>query len=128
LTSGGGPTVVGVGPIAGTYIGCFEAMPAEHRPNLWVVGALPLDGNTIPREVLANLELSGRLIVVEEHVRRGSLASEFLLHLAERGRTPKRFTHLCARDHSCGRHGSQQFLRAQSGLDATTMLSALASV
>ena len=37
LTSGGGPVVIAVGPLAGTYIGAFERLSAESRPNLWVV-------------------------------------------------------------------------------------------
>ena len=91
--------MVGVGPVAGTYIGCFEDMPAEQRPNLWVVGELPLEQNLIPEELLTKLDLSARLVVVEEHVRQGSFASQLLLSLAERGCAPKRFTHLCARAH-----------------------------
>jgi transketolase len=128
LTTGGGPTVVGVGPVAGTYIGCFEAMPADERPNLWVVGGLPLEQNPVPEKLLTKLGSSPRLVVVEEHVRQGSFASQLVLNLTERGCAPKRFTHLCARAHNYGRYGSQPFLRAQSGLDPTTMLSALASV
>jgi transketolase len=120
--------VIGVGPVAGTYIGYFEAMSADERPNLWVVGGLPLEQNPIPEKLLTKLESSPRLVVVEEHVRQGSFASQLLLNLSERGCAPKRFTHLCARAHNYGRYGSQPFLRAQSGLDPTTMLSALASV
>jgi transketolase len=128
VTTGGGPTVIGVGPVAGTYIGCFEAMPSELRPNLWVASVLPLECNMIPDKLLAKLDCSGRLVVVEEHVRQGSFASQVLLNLTERGCAPKRFAHLCARSHIFDRYGSQMFLRAQSGLDPTTMLSALASV
>jgi transketolase len=128
LTTGGGPTVIGVGPVVGTYVGCFEAMPAEQRPNLWVVAELPLERNPIPKELLTRLESSPRLVAVEEHVRQGSFASQLVLSLTEYGCPPKRFTHLCARAHSFGRYGSQKFMRAQSGLDQATMLSALASV
>lgn len=128
LTSGRGPTVIGVGPVAGTYIGCFNSMPAEQRPNLWVVGALPLERNPIPEELLTALDASHRLVVVEEHVRQGSFASQLLMYLTERGCAPQRFSHLCARAHSYGRYGSQTFMRAQSGLDHTTMLSAVATI
>ena len=128
LTSGNGPIVVGVGPVAGTYIGCFEAMPVEDRPNLWVVGELPLERNPIPEKLLTRLNSSSRLVVVEEHVRQGSFASQLLLNLGERGCAPKCFAHLCARAHSYGRYGSQEFMRTQSGLDPATMMSALASV
>ena len=128
LTAGDGPIVIGVGPIAGTYIGSFEAMPVEERPNLWVVGELPLERNPIPEKLLTKIISSSRLVVVEEHVRHGSFASQLLLELGERGCAPKCFAHLCARAHSFGRYGSQKFMRAQSGLDPATMLSALASV
>src|SRR6201997_4717025 len=128
LTTGDGPIVIGVGPVAGTYIASFEPMPAEERPNLWVVGELPLDRNPIPEGLLTKLDSSSRLVVVEEHVRQGSFASQLLLTLGERGCAPKCFAHLCARAHSYGRYGSQKFMRAQSGLDPKTMLSALASV
>jgi transketolase len=128
LTAGDGPIVIGVGPVAGTYIGCFEAMPAEERPNLWVVGQLPLERNPIPEKLLTKLDSSGRLVVVEEHVRQGSFASQLLLDLGERGCAPKCFAHLCARAHDYGRYGSQKFMRTQSGLDPASMLSALGSV
>ncbi|WAJ47339.1 hypothetical protein OK015_13375 [Mycobacterium sp. Aquia_216] len=127
LTTGNGPTVIGVGPIAGTYIGCFDAMPAERRPNLWVAGALPLERNPVPDALLTQLASSERLIVVEEHVRQGSFASQVLLHLAERECLPKHFEHFCARAHTFGRYGSQTFLRAQSGLDPAAVMSALVS-
>lgn len=128
LTAGDGPIVIGVGPVAGTYIGCFEAIPAEQRPNLWVIGVLPLERSPIPEKLLTKLDSSRKLLVVEEHVPQGSFASQLLLALTERGCAPKSFTHLCARAHNYGRYGSQTYLRAQSGLDPTTMLSALASV
>ncbi len=128
LTVGGGPTVIAVGPLAGTYVACFDAMPTDQRPNLWVVGALPLERNPIPQRLLTQLDSSARLVVVEEHVRQGSFASQVLLDLTERGCPPRRFVHLCARSHNFGRYGSQTFLRAQSGLDPTAMLSTLAGV
>ncbi|RUP01484.1 MAG: transketolase [Mycobacterium sp.] len=128
LTSGDGPVVIGVGPVTGTYIDCFEAMPVEERPNLWVVGELPLDKNPIPEALLTKLASSSRLLVVEEHVRQGSFGSQLLLELGERGCAPKCFAHLCARAHNFGRYGSQKFMRAQSGLDPATMMSALTSV
>jgi transketolase len=128
LTSGDGPLVIGVGPLAGTYIACFEAMPEDDRPNLWVVGELPLERNPIPERLLTKLNSSSRLLVVEEHVRQGSFASQLLLNLGECGCAPKRFAHLCARAHSYGRYGCQKFMRAQSGLDPATMLSAVASI
>ncbi len=125
LTEGGGPVVVGVGPVTGTYLEAFDAMSAETRPKLWVVGALPIDHHPIPAALVAQLHSSGRLCVAEEHVAHGSVASLLLMHLAKIGAAPERFVHLHALAHQYGTYGSQGFMRAQSGLDPDSMLSAL---
>lgn len=125
LTCGGGPAVVAVGPIAGTYIGAFERLPAEYRPNLWIVSELPIEQNPLPAELLNQLENSSCLFVAEEHVRHGGFGSDLLLHLAEKNIAVRRFRHLYARAHHFDRYGSQNFLRQQSSLDVDSMLAVL---
>lgn len=125
LTRGGGPLVVAVGPLAGSYIEVFERLPVERRPNLWVVAELPLDLHPMPDELLAQLRSASALCVAEEHVRRGSVGSELALSLADKGIAMPRFVHLHARAHHYERYGSQNFLRRQSGLDPSTMLATL---
>ena len=125
LTCGNGPVVIAVGPLAGTYIEAFERLPAEHRPNFWIVSELPLEQNPLPAELLAQLEKASSLCVAEEHVRHGGFGSELLLHLAEKNIAAPRFRHLYARAHHFDRYGSQNFLRQQSALDAGSMLAAL---
>jgi len=125
LTHGGGPVVIVVGPLAGTYIEAFESLPAERRPCFWVVTELPVAHNPVPDELLAQLEKSSMLCVAEEHVRHGGFGSELLLHLAERNIAIPRFRHLYARAHHFERYGSQHYLRRQSALDADSMLAIL---
>jgi transketolase len=127
LTSGGGPVVIVVGPLAGTYIEAFEQLPAGRRPNLWVVTELPVKHNPLPVELMEQIEKSPGLCVAEEHVRHGGFASELMLHLAEKNVAVRRFRHLYARAHHFEKYGSQNFLRRQSALDVDSLLAILES-
>ena len=125
ITTGEGPVVIGVGPLAGTYIEIFEQLPSFSRPNFWVVSELPLEQNPLPHELIAQIEKTSSICVAEEHVRHGGFGSDLLLHLAEKQINVKRFRHLFARAHHFERYGSQNFLRQQSRLDAGSMLGLL---
>ena len=127
LTSGGGALVIAVGPLAGLYIEAFERLAVQDRPNLWAVAELPLEQNPLPDALIEQIGSAPLLCVAEEHVRRGSFASELLLFFAERGIVLHRFRHLHARAHHYERYGSQNFLRRLSGLDADGMLAAVAN-
>jgi transketolase len=127
LTRGGGAVVITVGPLAGTYIEAFEHLPAERRPNLWVVAELPVKYNPLPAELMAQIKQFSSLCVAEEHVRHGGFASELMLHLAEKNVAVRRFRHLYARAHHFEKYGSQNFLRRQSALDVDSMLAILES-
>jgi len=118
--------VIAVGPLAGEYIQAFEGLAGERRPNLWCVAELPIEQNPLPEELLAQIIRGPGLFVAEEHVRRGGFGSELALHLAESGVGVRRFRCLCARAHHYDRYGSQPFLRRQAGIDANSMLAALA--
>jgi transketolase len=125
VTRGAGPVVAVVGPLGGTFIAGIEALPESSRPNLWLVGMLPIEHYPVPAELLAQLASAGALMVVEEHVARGSFGAELMLQLAARGLAPARFAHLCARAARYERYGSQTWLRQQSGLDPAAVLAAV---
>lgn len=126
LLSGNGPVVIAVGPLAGTYIEALRAMPEDVRPEFWAVSELPLALTPPPVEVMKRVAAHGRLCIAEEHVAHGSFASEFALYMLGQG-VFARMQHLCARAHQYSRYGSQNYLRAQSGLDPRSLLSALAA-
>ncbi len=126
LTQGGGAVVIAVGPLAGSYIGAFESLPFETRPQLWAVTELPLEINPMPTELSEQIKQAGVLCVAEEHVRRGGFGSELALHMAARGQTPAKFHHLFASAHHFERYGSQGWLRRQSRLDVDSLLTLLA--
>ena len=125
LLWGDGPVIVTVGPLVGTYIGALSELPAGNRPNLWVVGALPVDTYQPPAAMLEQLKRTRRLLVAEEPVQRSGLGSELVLWLATRTLLPERFAHLYARAHRYERYGSQQYLRVQSRLDRDSLLAVI---
>jgi len=127
LTTGRGPVLVVVGP-AGVYLSTCLAEPEDRRPELWGVSMLPIDDFPPPEALLESLDASGRLLVAEEHVRRGGAGSEFALWLTERGLVPRRFRHLCATAHCFERYGSQAHMRRMSGLDPASLKAAMASL
>jgi transketolase len=89
------------------------------------VAELPLEHNPLPLELIEQIQESGSLCVAEEHVARGSFASELALNLMELGTSPRRFVHLFARAHYYERYGSQAYLRKQSRLDPASLLAAI---
>lgn len=125
LTSGNGPVIVAVGPLASTYIQLSEALPLDRRPNLWAVSMLPIEAYAPPPALLDQIAASECLVIAEEHVRRGGVGSEMALWLAERGGMPSKFAHLFAKAHRYERYGSQAYLRRQSGLDQNSLASLL---
>ncbi|GBL40152.1 putative transketolase C-terminal section [Nitrospirota bacterium] len=126
LTDGGGMVVIVAGPLAGTYIEAFQNLPEEIRPNLWVVTELPLEQNPLPTALIKQMSAARGLCVVEEHVRRGGLGSELALLLLEKKIEVGTFHHLYARAHHYATYGSQNFLRAQSGIDVKSVLAVVA--
>ena len=128
LTHGDGPVLVAVGPLASTYIALCEGLPIAERPKLWALSMLPIDIYQPPQILLDQIKASGRLLVAEEHVKRGGAGAELVHWLVERGLAPSRFVHHYARAHRYERYGSQGYLRQQSGLDPESVAMALRSL
>jgi len=126
LTAGGGMTVIAVGPLAGSYIEAFAALPDADRPNFWAVAQLPVSAFPPPPKLLAQIAAGPGTCIAEEHVAQGSFASQFVLYLATNGVGVKAIKTMHARAHLYERYGSQGFLRGQSRLDVPSMLSTIA--
>lgn len=125
LLEGEGPVVIVVGPIAGTFIEPFQALPVNERPAMWALAELPLALHPIPERLLKAIASGSALCVVEEHVAHGGAGGALLLEFARRGVAISKFTHLFARAHVYSRYGSQAFLRGLSGLDPASALNAV---
>jgi transketolase len=127
LLMGDGPTMLVVGPLAGSIWGAVSSLPESQRPNLWVLGELPIRAADMPEEFLRQIRNSNALMVVEEHIAHGG-AGQMLAHaLSLSGIMPKRFSHRCALRYCSGYYGSQNFHRQECGLDSQSILAELTS-
>ncbi len=125
LWNGNRATIIAVGPLAGSLLGAIGQLPAFEQPNLWVLSELPVD--QLPQPLMEDLKQSEHLMVVEEHVARGSAGEMLARHLLLIGEAPPRFTHRCAQGYCSGLYGSQKFHRKECGLDAESIIQALSS-
>jgi transketolase len=121
LMQGDGVTVVGMGPVS---LNVFDALKLMQRSDperiidLFVVSELPLE--ELSPELLESVRRTGKIMVVEEHVKRGGLAENLSLLLLEQG-IACRLVHVCAKGYPGGLFGSQQYHQKLSGLDAASL-------
>jgi transketolase len=125
LLSGGGATMLLVGPLAGSILAAVQTLPESQRPNLWVLCELPIIDAEIPAAFISDLERSGHLIVVEEHVAQGSAGAALAHALLCVQKPPRRFTHRFACGYPSGYAGSQLYHRQECGLDPSSILKLL---
>jgi len=122
LLTGAGATLVIVGPLAGGILGAAMQRPSEIRPSLWVLSELPFLADEIPAALLEDIERSGHLVVVEEHVATGGAGQALAHALLLGGAAPKRFSHRHALGYPSGFYGSQNYHRKECGLDPQSIL------
>lgn len=122
LVSGGGKTIIAVGPLAGSYTIALQALPDRQRPNLWALSELPLGKNPMPKNLMQQITSGAPLCVAEEHVSRGGFGEELALYLVEQGVRIGSFTHQCAKKHIYDAYGSQDYLRRCAGIHADNIL------
>ena len=125
LIAGEGATLLSVGPITGSLIDRALSLPSEKRPNLWVLSRMPLLPDSIPADFLHDLEISKRLIVVEEHIANGGVGQSLATILLGKRVALNQFSHRCAKGYLSGTYGSQQFHRKENGLDPDSILAEL---
>jgi transketolase len=120
LVDGRGWVVLVTGPLVGGIWDAVRRLDEAQRPALWVLTELP--PGEIPDAFLDDLARSRRLLVVEEHVAQGGVASMIARALLERQRSPERFAARSAHGYSTGKYGSQKFHRRECGLDAAAVV------
>ncbi len=109
-----------LGPLAGIALKVLTPFPEDDRPALWVCSLL----TEPPEELYAALSSKG-LTVFEEHVAHGGLGMFLTYYLQLRNIYIKTFEHRYALRYPSHTFGSQDFHRAESGIDANAMQSLL---
>ena len=125
LLQGEGATMLIVGPLAGGILAAAQHLSDAHRPNLWVLSELPIEPAKIPQDFLDDLQKTGHLFVVEEHIAHGGAGQMIARCLLSMGLAPKKFTHRYALGYVSGLYGSQTFHRTECGLDPSSLIQAL---
>jgi len=125
LTVGKGPVILSVGPLSGLYVSEFIKMETKDRPNLWAISKLPIVQNEVPDELLNQIRKSGKLVIVEEHVKNSGIGFAVLSILNKNQLGSIEVVHLSATKHVYNTYGSQEFLRGKSRLDLEGVLSSI---
>ncbi|HWF47449.1 MAG TPA: hypothetical protein VG168_10620 [Bryobacteraceae bacterium] len=125
LLPGSGPTILVTGPLAGGLVAASLQLTQSRRSSLWLVSELPIDN--VPEEFISDLNRSGHLIVVEEHVAQGGLGQMIAHYLLSHGIAVPRFTHHRAKGYVSGLYGSQKFHRKECGLDAESVIAGIST-
>ena len=127
LMAGDGPVVVSLGPIAGPVYQALSEI-RHVQPEFWIVSELPVVAAQMPDALAQSISKSGRLCVVEEHVKPGGLASMLCQWAVEAGIHISGFRHLHANNRSQGASGSQDYLRRCNGLGSETIKESVCSL
>ena len=115
VLDGQGGVLLALGPLAGVAWRALLDMDARLRPAVWAVSELPL--TQLPAEIAAAIAAGQPVYVIEEHVQAGGLGMQLAHYLMAGGVMARRFVHHHAPGHATERYGSQDFHRAQCGLD-----------
>lgn len=106
--------IAALGPLAGVAWQALLDIPVSNRPSIWAV--TEFDTNAIPKAFWNQLA-DKELFIIEEHTAVGGLGMHVALSMTYAGIHISRFTHRYAVGYPTGRFGSQNFHRAQCGLD-----------
>jgi transketolase len=107
--------VFALGPMGGLVWDALKDFGAQARPDVWAVTELPL--TSMPEEALQRARASGKVAIVEEHVGQGGLGMQCAYLFAKKNICLSKFIHRYAVRYPSGRYGSQNFHRAESGMD-----------
>ena len=110
--------IAALGPLAGVAWQAIADLPTANRPALWAVSEF--DETSIPEQFWLQIK-SKPLYVIEEHVAQGGLGMLIGMALAKRGDACRAFVHRYALGYPTNRFGSQEYHRAQCGLDIPSL-------
>lgn len=124
LQDGDGPTILAIGDIAETVLDEWHRLDIEGQsvPSLWVASEFPLE-RLIPQAFTDNVNRSDHLIIIEDHVKHGSIGDYLTCKFINQYcNVPKYIDHFYADGPPYSSYGSRDFHRKQSGLDIKEIL------
>ena len=118
LVKGEKITVAALGP---AVLNVLNAVGPENNisADIFAVSEIPFEGRC--DELLKSISATGKLLIVEEHVKRGGMGESLALMLLEKGISAVA-RHLHAAGYPGGTYGSQSYHQKMSGLDPESIL------
>lgn len=119
LASGDKVTMIGVGPVVLNALKAIELMDEKSVVDLFVVSELPF--TDLSKEIIASINKTKKVIVIEEHVKRGGVGEFIAMKILEKGLSCS-FEHFFAVGYPDGLYGSQGYHQKKCGLDQELIL------
>jgi len=121
FTDGNKITIIGMGPV---LLNAFDALSEINNPtaDVFAISELPL--TSLSEELKESIAKTKKLLIIEEHVKRGGLGENIASFLLEEGISCK-YKHLYIDGYSNGLYGSQSYHQEINGLDKKTVLLAI---
>jgi len=119
ILSGNSITAVAMGPISLNIFKSLELYNGlNNKVDLFVVSEMPL--KELSAELKDSIRATGKLLVLEEHVKQGGLGENISSLILESG-IPCKYLALYAKGYHNGLYGSQQYHQMVNGLDPNSI-------
>ena len=115
LSSGTDLTIIGMGPVLLNVLKLLQLPEKSFSADVFAISEVPVPELT--EELISSIIKTSRVLVVEEHVKRGGLGEHLASLILENGISCS-YKQLYATGYPNGRYGSQNYHQALSGLDA----------
>ncbi len=118
LLKGDDITVVGLGPVLLNIFQFLEKVLEKPKIDMFVISELPI--YDIDQDLQNSIKRTKKLLIIEEHVKRGGLGENLAILLLEKG-IHCRFIHAHAKGYPNGLYGNQDYHQTISGLDSDSL-------
>ncbi len=108
-------SIIALGPVVQNVIDIVEESECI---DVFTINKIPFE---LTQELKTSLVLSKKLLVVEEHVRKGGIAEHIALRLMEEGIVLDCFKSLASEGYKNFRYGSQKYHQTINGLDSNNI-------
>ena len=116
-------TIIVQGPIVKNVV---QAVKDFENIDLFTVLTLPIIENN--EDILNSIRDSRKVLVIEEHVKRGGFGEYFLAFLYEQNISIDNFVSLHAKGYPSKTYGSQSFHQTESGLDVEAIYKSISNI
>ena len=118
-------TIAFTGPVIWNLLEANGFNDISKYVDIFAVNTIPFKDFSVEFE--SSLRKTGKLLVFEEHVQQGGLASALLTQALKKGIEIKKFNHRYAVNYPENLYGSQSYHQKQSGLDGATIINDIIS-